>query len=111
MDSETTTVNLQSLASGFALLAKLPEYEARIAALERQIQQLKDARAVDEKPVIPKGRKWATMKEAMEFLGCSEDTVTRYIKRGLLRRNNALRHVQILVEDLGAFAGKVTFKR
>jgi hypothetical protein len=83
--------------------------ERRIAALEAEVTALREQGT--EKPIIPKGRRWANMKEATAFLGCSPDTITRYIQRGFLRRNAASRYIQIPVEDLENFVGKVTLRR
>lgn len=101
-----TTIELAALLAG---LAKLPEYEKRIAVLESRLATLEGN--AKETPIIPKGRKWASLKEAAQVLGVSSKTVRRYVERGLLRRNASLRHIQILAEDLDAMAGKVAFSR
>ena len=45
-------------------------------------------------------KKWYSIQEAAEYLGVSEITVRRLLKRGLLKSSGAIRHIRIPVESL-----------
>jgi len=47
-----------------------------------------------------------TIRDAADYLGVSQDTVRRLIKRGLLRRSLALRKILIPAEDVENFVTK-----
>ena len=51
-------------------------------------------------------KKTYTIREAADYLGISQDTVRRLIKRGLLRRSLALRKILIPAEDVENFLAK-----
>jgi excisionase family DNA binding protein len=85
-------------------LSALPAVVERIDTLESEVASLRKTVAQSKAP-----KKWLTLKEAAELLSLSQKTVRGYIDRGLLRRNEASRHILIPAEDVEAFDKKVTF--
>ena len=85
-------------------LAALPTLVARVQALEGEVARLRAKEAQAKKKA-----KWYKLREVMEILKVSRDTVERHCKKGRLKRNALSRHVLIAAEEVDNFRGAVCF--
>lgn len=96
------SLSLHELITG---LAVLPTLRTKVAELEAEMRAMRvtNGQGGDGR------KKWLNLSESAERLGCSQKTITRWIKAGALRRNNRHRRVLIPIEDIENFSGRVTF--
>lgn len=102
--SSETTISLESLKAGFALLAEVPGLKAEIAELRAELAALR----AKPRTVV---KKWYSLQEAADALQMSERKVRDLVKSGQLTKSLVTRHIKIPAEEIENFASRVTLRR
>jgi excisionase family DNA binding protein len=77
---------------------------SRLNTLEETIAFLQKSQRGKEDP--PK--EWYSVRETAAYLQCSDKTVRRLLKRGLLKRSAGLRHIRIHKSQLEIYLRRTT---